>query len=131
MMSDQKVQELKRRYGVKPTATILETDLIKALVELHAENKRLRKRISGLEAARIAYASEFPADSDGNPDVGSIHQNIRRLQGDAERYRFLRIDDNWGEDGGRHSWENLGHSSGEAFDEIVDRRMKGEGVDES
>ncbi len=36
-----------------------------------------------LYAVRIAYASEFPPNSDGDPDVGSIHANIRSLK--AER----------------------------------------------
>lgn len=36
--------------------------------------------IGSLEAARRAYASEFPNDENGEPDVGSIHANIRRLK---------------------------------------------------
>lgn len=36
-------------------------------------------RLSELEAARHAYASEFPLNADGEPDVGNIHQNIRAL----------------------------------------------------
>ena len=39
-----------------------------------AGKDELRERIAELEAARIAYASEF----DG--DVGNIHQNIRTLK---------------------------------------------------
>lgn len=42
------------------------------------------KRIAELEAARIAYASEFAPDEDGNPDVGSIHENIRKLKADLK-----------------------------------------------
>ena len=37
-------------------------------------------RVAELEAARIAYASEFSPDGEGLPDVGSIHQNIRALK---------------------------------------------------
>ena len=37
-------------------------------------------RIAELEAARIAYASEFPVNADGDPDVGNIHANIRALK---------------------------------------------------
>ena len=33
-----------------------------------------------LKVARIAYASEFGFDEEGQPDVGSIHQNIRKLK---------------------------------------------------
>ncbi len=31
-------------------------------------------------ASRIGYASEFPMDADGCPDVGNIHANIRKLK---------------------------------------------------
>lgn len=44
-------------------------------------------RISGLEAARIAYASEFPPNADGEPDVGNIHANIRKLKASSEDSR--------------------------------------------
>lgn len=49
-------------------------------VELMQENLELRRRIDSLNAARIAYASEFPLSEDGEPDVGNIHANIRRLK---------------------------------------------------
>lgn len=39
----------------------------------------LRERVAQLEAARIAYASEFPLNADGEPDVGNIHANIRAM----------------------------------------------------
>ncbi|WP_454691185.1 hypothetical protein [Achromobacter aloeverae] len=37
-------------------------------------------RVAALEAARMAYASEFPPNADGERDVGSIHANIRALK---------------------------------------------------
>lgn len=37
-------------------------------------------RVQQLEAARIAYAREFPPDENGDPDVGNIHANIRKLK---------------------------------------------------
>ncbi|MFY3460030.1 hypothetical protein ACOTJD_25585 [Achromobacter xylosoxidans] len=40
----------------------------------------LMARIDSMEAARLAYASEFPSNENGDPDVGSIHQNIRALK---------------------------------------------------
>ena len=43
------------------------------------------KRVAEMEAARIAYASEFPPNEDGDPDVGSIHENIRKLKADRQR----------------------------------------------
>ena len=37
-------------------------------------------RVQQLEAARIAYAREFLPDENGDPDVGNIHANIRKLK---------------------------------------------------
>lgn len=37
-------------------------------------------RVRELEAARMAYASEFPLNEEGEPDVGSVHANIRKLK---------------------------------------------------
>lgn len=48
-------------------------------VNMEQRERELQQRIRGLEASRIAYASEF----DG--DVGSIHQNIRELKARADR----------------------------------------------
>ena len=36
----------------------------------------LQSRVSELESARIAYASEFTPDAEGLPDTGRIHANI-------------------------------------------------------
>ncbi len=44
------------------------------------DTEALKARIAEMEAARIAYASEFPLSGNGEPDVGSIHQNIRALK---------------------------------------------------
>lgn len=78
-----------------------ESELCTLHAMAEAECKRLRAEVEGLNAARVAYASEFPPDGDGHPDVGSIHQNIRAmkkesdtLRKDAERYRWLRHGDN-------------------------------------
>lgn len=48
--------------------------------DLRIENEQLKRRIAQLEAARIAYASEFQLNEDGDPDVGNIHANIRALK---------------------------------------------------
>ena len=50
----------------------------------------------------------------------SVPEDVRR---DAERYRFLRDEDNWGEDTEPYSWEALGEAHADAFDAIVDARM--------
>lgn len=52
-----------------------------------AEAKRERDE---LQAARIAYAREFAPNNEGNPDVGSIHQNIRQLRADLDSARNWR-----------------------------------------
>lgn len=45
------------------------------------------REIAGLQAARMAYAREFPFDAEGEPVVGSIHQNIRAMKSEIERLR--------------------------------------------
>lgn len=52
---------------------------------LQSENKRLWAEVSELRAARIAYANEFPATKDGDPDTGNIHANIRALKVRADK----------------------------------------------
>lgn len=43
---------------------------------------------------------------------------------DAERYRFLRDEDKWGQDTDELSWQSLGESTMDGFDLIVDEKMK-------
>lgn len=50
-----------------------------------AELRDCRNERDGLTAARIAYASEFAPDEHGNPDVGSVHSNIRALKAERDR----------------------------------------------
>lgn len=57
-------------------------DYARANVEHHTA--ALRAEVSGLRAARIAYANEFPATEDGDPDTGNIHANIRALKARAD-----------------------------------------------
>ncbi|UJH75009.1 helix-turn-helix domain-containing protein (plasmid) [Burkholderia cenocepacia] len=44
----------------------------------------LLAEVEGLRAARIAYANEFTPDDEGLPNVGSIHENIRKLKAELE-----------------------------------------------
>lgn len=44
-------------------------------------------RIMELESALFAYASEFKTNSEGDPDIGSIHQNIRGLKAENASMR--------------------------------------------
>ena len=41
---------------------------------------------------------------------------------DAARYKFLRNEDDWGEDGEVDSWACLGELTEGEFDALVDRR---------
>jgi DNA repair exonuclease SbcCD ATPase subunit len=59
--------------------------VICALDAAKARADNLRADVAELRAARIAYASEFPATADGDPDTGNIHANIRSLKARAER----------------------------------------------
>ena len=84
-----------------------------------------RLEVARLQAARMAYASEFPPDGEGEPDVGSIHQNIRemkaeieRLRKDAERYQFLRDCDL--DDMAAKYWPGGQVPTGEEFDAAID-----------
>lgn len=58
--------------------------------ELEEDRKRLAAENHGLRAARIAYASEFAPDADGEHDTGNIHQNIRALKAECAQYRSQR-----------------------------------------
>ena len=67
---------------------------------LMAQVSRIEAERDGLNAARFAYASEFGLDDEGQPDVGSIHQNIRelkaeldQLRAELEKVRCLDVDD--------------------------------------
>ena len=55
---------------------------------------------------------------------------LRDLQRDARRYRYLRDEDNWGEDSGEDCWELLGEATGEVFDGIVDSRQKAQDINQ-
>ena len=52
---------------------------------------------------------------------------LEKLQNsrDASRYRWLRNDDNWGEDSDE-AWLALGELSGEDFDKFIDARRLSE-----
>lgn len=46
---------------------------------------KLQSQLTEFRAARYAYASEFSLDKAGQPDVGSIHQNIRALKANHKK----------------------------------------------
>ena len=45
-----------------------------------AELRRLHIEVGQYKAARIGYASEFPVNAEGLPDVENIHRNIRNMK---------------------------------------------------
>lgn len=69
--------------ALKERIYALEADLGTAQHADHEETIRAlvvaADRLAELEAARLAYASEFPLNAEGEPDVDNIHQNIRAL----------------------------------------------------
>jgi hypothetical protein len=56
-------------------------------INLRASLARAEGEAAELRACRIAYASEFAPDTDGEPDVGSIHANIRKTKADLAAAR--------------------------------------------
>lgn len=56
-------------------------------------------------------------------EIKRLNSEVEELKVDANRYRFLRDEDNWGGDDGNDCWEELGQSHGNAFDAIVDSRI--------
>lgn len=57
-----------------------------------AKYEALERENAGLRAALIAYASEFPLNGEGEPDVGSIHANLRALKADNAALRELLLE---------------------------------------
>ena len=45
-----------------------------------AELRHLHIEVGQYKAARIGYASEFPVNAEGLPDVENIHRNIRNMK---------------------------------------------------
>lgn len=68
--------------------TIVECDSLNADSFKEDDSNDLEE-VHALRAARIAYAKEFPY-RDGEPDVGSIHENIRDL-----KKKFNRLNDEY------------------------------------
>ena len=88
-------------YGIGPEHLAAEAyfraaspAVVLALIE---RVERAESRIAELEAARIAYASEFPADAEGLPDVGNVHANIRAMKGRIENLAAVlsKADESW------------------------------------
>lgn len=53
-----------------------------------------------------------------------LKEECELLRLDAKRYRFLRNEDNWGDDSGDDCWARLGESHAGEFDAVVDKRME-------
>ncbi len=108
---------------------------------------RLEQAESGLAAYRIALASEFPPDADGDPDVGNVHANVRALKArleqaekDAARYRWLRencaLQSHFmSQTEGVYAWivmrrqnGRIASFNGPELDAAIDAAMQGEGT---
>lgn len=87
------VEELGRLRTVSKSATVghwsgFRAELTpKTVHRLLDEIERLRGVVDGYRAALQAYAGEFNPDANGNPDVGSIHANIRQLKEERDNLR--------------------------------------------
>ena len=98
-VTDQTSQELRAHMRVltsmKGWNEPLSDRLYKEILELDkkvAEIALLQSQLSGLSAARVAYASEFPPTADGNPDVDNIHAYIRGMKAVIAADRAQRQD---------------------------------------
>lgn len=66
-------------------ALLDEVEALQGLYRMHQqtetrEMRDLKTERDQLRAAQMAYASEFAMNEDGEPDVGSIHANIKALR---------------------------------------------------
>lgn len=68
------------REGIHIVKKLFQTELETNAAAAADAIDLLLAEVEGLRAARIAYASEFPLDAEGEPDVGNIHANIRKLK---------------------------------------------------
>jgi hypothetical protein len=79
-----RIAELEAQLVAEAAKTAAEKLRADQMTEQHrvqaAMHAQATERVSALEASRIAYASEFELNADGEPDVGSIHANIRALK---------------------------------------------------
>lgn len=67
---------------------------------------------------------ELVSSISSEQDPNTITELLEDIVKDANRYRFLRDEDDWGDDGLEPTYETLIESTMCAFDEIVDQRMQ-------
>ncbi len=53
-----------------------------------------------------------------------LEKQVKELEVDTARYKWLRDEDNWGDDNEGDGWGVLGESNGIAFDALIDKRIK-------
>ena len=80
-------------------------------------------RVTGTRNTKCAGCLDGETILELEAKVTKLEAENKALTKDAGRYRFLRDEDNWGEDSGYTSWEMLGESHAEIFDKIVDARI--------
>ena len=71
-----RLADMIERYNSGVHSQAIVEDYCKASAEL----RRLHIKVGQYKAARIGYASEFPVNAEGLPDVENIHRNIRNMK---------------------------------------------------
>lgn len=84
-------------------------DAALALLRQQPSLEASQARMGQLEAARFSYAREFPPDESGEPDVGSIHANIRKLKAQVASSRSSAMEDAY--QAALAAWENCDNSA--------------------
>jgi hypothetical protein len=84
---------------------------------------KLRLKFTSGNTVPVERATITAAEFDELQAEWIKRAGIDDIDRDAARYRYLRDENNWGEDSGHDSWAVLGESNGEAFDSVVDSRM--------
>lgn len=84
-------------------------DAALALLSQRPSLEASQARVAELEAARFSYAKEFRSDESGDPDVGRIHENIRKLKARAVSERSTAMEDAY--QAALTAWEKCDNSS--------------------
>lgn len=95
--------------------------------QLEGENKALVIKNALLRDRPDMKVERTVAYREYSKHIDDLRTEIERLREDAERYRWLRDDDNWGcdndeEQGIESFWSLLGEHSLSDFDEFIDER---------
>jgi predicted nuclease with TOPRIM domain len=74
--------------------------------------------------ALLSQRHDLPVDRiQAAKHFDDLSAEVERLREDAMRYRYLRDENNWGEDSG-NDWGELAEAAPVEFDNMIDARMK-------